>query len=130
MITGITYGTFDLLHVGHVRLFQRIKEQCDNLIVAVSTDTFNELKGKCATYSFVERFEIISSIKYVDLVIPEFHWDQKINDVDKFQVDKFFMGDDWLGKFDFLKPHCEVIYLPRTENISSTEIKHTIRSGN
>lgn len=123
----LTYGTFDLLHKGHVRILRRAKELGDYLIVAVSTDEFNALKGKKAYYSYKERKEILESIKYVDLVIPEFTWDQKIKDVIKYDVDTFVMGDDWKGKFDFLKDYCEVIYLDRTEGISTTKIKEDLK---
>ncbi|ATO44950.1 MULTISPECIES: glycerol-3-phosphate cytidylyltransferase [Lactobacillaceae] len=119
----ITYGTFDLLHWGHVRLLKRAKEYGDYLIVAVSTDEFNALKHKEAYHSFEHRKYILEAIKYVDLVIPEENWNQKIDDVKKYHVDTFIMGDDWKGKFDFLRDYCEVIYLPRTEGISTTKIK-------
>lgn len=119
----ITYGTFDLLHWGHVRLLKRAKEYGDYLIVAVSTDEFNALKHKDAYHSFEHRKYILEAIKYVDLVIPEENWNQKIDDVKKYHVDTFIMGDDWKGKFDFLRDYCEVIYLPRTEGISTTKIK-------
>lgn len=123
----LTYGTFDLLHKGHVRILKRAKELGDYLIVAVSTDEFNALKGKKAYYSYEERKEILEAIKYVDLVIPESNWDQKIKDVIKYDVDTFVMGDDWKGKFDFLKDYCEVIYLDRTEGISTTKIKEDLK---
>lgn len=123
----LTYGTFDLLHKGHIRILKRSKELGDYLIVAVSTDEFNALKDKKAYYSYEERKEILESIKYVDLVIPESTWDQKIKDVIKYDVDTFVMGDDWKGKFDFLKDYCEVIYLDRTEGISTTKIKEDLK---
>ncbi|MPQ38229.1 glycerol-3-phosphate cytidylyltransferase [Lactobacillus plantarum] len=122
----ITYGTFDLLHKGHVRLLKRAKALGDYLIVCVSTDEFNALKGKSAYTSFEDRKYILEAISYVDKVIPEESWDQKINDVVNNDVDIFVIGDDWKGKFDFLKDYCEVIYLPRTEGISSTKIKHDL----
>lgn len=119
----ITYGTFDLLHKGHIKLLERAKQLGDYLIVAVSSDEFNERKGKKAYHSFEDRRLIVSSIKYVDEVIPENDWLQKVEDVQKYNIDIFVMGDDWKGKFDFLKDYCEVIYLPRTEGISTTKIK-------
>lgn len=119
----LTYGTFDLLHVGHIRLLKRAKALGDTLIVGLSTDEFNDIKGKRSYFSYEERKEILSSIKYVDEVIPEVKWDQKISDVQKYNIDIFVMGDDWVGKFDFLKEYCDVVYLPRTEGISATKIK-------
>lgn len=124
----ITYGTFDLLHVGHIRLLKRAKDLGDELIVALSTDSFNKLKHKTSFFSYKERKEILESIKYVDLVIPEESWEQKIEDIKKYQIDIFVMGDDWKGEFDFLKKHCEVHYLPRTEKISTTYIKNSLKS--
>lgn len=126
----LTYGTFDLLHEGHIRLLKRAKALGDYLIVGVSTDTFNASKNKKAILAYKERKEVVEAIRYVDKVIPERSWDQKINDVQKYQIDTFVMGDDWKGKFDFLKPYCEVVYLPRTKRISSTSIKETVRSNN
>ena len=119
----ITYGTFDLLHYGHINLLRRAKELGDYLIVALSTDEFNRGKGKECYFSYEERKILVESIRYVDLVIPETCWEQKIDDVKEFKVDTFVMGDDWKGKFDFLKDYCEVVYLPRTPEISSTKIK-------
>lgn len=119
----ITYGTFDLLHVGHINILRRAKELGDYLIVCVSSDEFNALKGKEAFFSFEDRKAILESIKYVDEVIAENDWEQKVSDVVDNDVDVFVMGHDWEGKFDFLEPHCEVVYLPRTEGISTTEIK-------
>ena len=126
--TVITYGTFDLFHIGHLKLLQRIKNLGDRLIVAVSTDEFNTLKGKKTIIPYEQRAEIVSNIKCVDLVIPENNWEQKIEDIQKYNVDIFTMGNDWEGKFDFLKEHCEVIYLDRTEGISSTQPKQTLKS--
>lgn len=123
----ITYGTFDLLHSGHINILRRAKELGDYLIVAVSTDEFNALKGKTSYYTFKERKMILEAIRYVDLVIPENSWEQKIDDVQKYNVDVFVMGDDWKGKFDFLKEYCEVVYLPRTEGISTTKIKNDLK---
>ena len=126
--TVITYGTFDLFHIGHLKLLQRIKNLGDRLIVAVSTDEFNTLKGKKTIIPYEQRAEIVSNIKCVDLVIPENNWEQKIEDIKKYNVDIFTMGNDWEGKFDFLKEHCEVVYLDRTEGISSTQLKQTLKS--
>ena len=123
----ITYGTFDLLHAGHINLLRRAKELGDYLIVVVSTDEFNwnEKRKKC--YSrYEERKKLVEAVRYVDLVIPEENWDQKISDVKEYHVDTFVMGDDWKGKFDFLKDYCEVVYLPRTEGISTTKIKQDL----
>ncbi len=122
----ITYGTYDLLHVGHINLLKRAKQQGDYLIVAISTDEINEFKGKKAYHSFEERKAMVEAIRYVDLVIPESHWDQKPKDIVKYEVDAFVIGDDWLGKFDELKEFCEVIYLPRTEGVSTTKIKEDL----
>ena len=122
----LTYGTFDLFHEGHVRILKRAKALGDYLIVAISSDEFNQLKGKKSVMSFEQRKEVVEAIRYVDLVIPEHNWDQKISDVQKYDVDVFVMGDDWTGKFDFLKDYCEVVYLPRTENISTTMIKEKL----
>ncbi|WP_057778474.1 glycerol-3-phosphate cytidylyltransferase [Paucilactobacillus vaccinostercus] len=119
----ITYGTFDLLHKGHVRLLERAASYGDQLIVGLSSDEFNAIKGKKAYTSYEDRKYILQAIKYVDKVIPENSWDQKIKDVQENSIDVFVMGDDWKGKFDFLKDYCEVIYLPRTEGISTTKIK-------
>ena len=123
----ITYGTFDLLHAGHINLLRRAKELGDYLIVVVSTDEFNwnEKRKKCY-FSYEERKNLVEAIRYVDLVIPEENWDQKISDVKEYHVDTFVMGDDWKGKFDFLKDYCEVVYLPRTEGISTTKIKQDL----
>ena len=122
----ITYGTYDLLHVGHINLLRRAKELGDYLIVVVSSDEFNAIKGKKAYYSFEDRKKILEAVKYVDEVLPEYTWEQKIDDVVKNNVDVFVMGDDWAGKFDFLKDYCEVVYLPRTEGISTSKIKEDL----
>ena len=123
----ITYGTFDLLHAGHINLLRRAKELGDYLIVVVSTDEFNwnEKKKKCY-FSYEERKKLVEAVRYVDLVIPEESWDQKVSDVQEYHVDTFVMGDDWKGKFDFLKEYCDVVYLPRTEGISTTKIKQDL----
>ena len=120
----ITYGTFDLLHYGHINLLRRAKAYGDYLIVALSTDEFNwnEKQKKCY-FSYEERKSLLEAIRYVDLVIPEESWEQKISDVKEFKVDTFVIGDDWEGKFDFLKEYCDVVYLPRTPEISTTQIK-------
>ncbi|MDC3335665.1 glycerol-3-phosphate cytidylyltransferase [Opitutales bacterium] len=123
MIKIITYGTFDLFHIGHLRLLKRVKELGDHLSVSISTDEFNSVKGKKTLIPYEQRKEIVENIKCVDLVIPETCWEQKIEDIKKYEIDIFAMGRDWEGKFDFLKEYCEVVYLPRTEDISSTEIK-------
>ena len=123
----ITYGTFDLLHYGHVNLLQRAKALGDYLIVAISTDEFNcNMKNKKCYFSFEERKRLVEAIRYVDLVIPEENWEQKISDVKEYKVDTFVIGDDWEGKFDFLKDYCEVVYLPRTPEISTTQIKNDL----
>lgn len=127
MKTIITYGTFDLFHIGHLRLLERLKQMGDRLIVAVSTDEFNESKGKKTVIPFADRAKIVENIKFVDLVIPESNWDQKVKNINEYNVDIFAMGDDWKGKFDELKEHCEVIYLPRTEGISSTDLKEKLK---
>lgn len=124
----ITYGTFDLLHYGHINLLRRAKELGDYLIVALSTDEFNwnEKKKKCY-FTYEQRKKLLEAIRYVDLVIPEENWAQKVSDVLEFKVDTFVMGDDWEGKFDFLKDYCEVVYLPRTPEISTTQIKQKLK---
>lgn len=122
----ITYGTFDLLHYGHINLLRRAKQLGDYLIVGLSTDEFNKVKGKKSYFSYEERKLLLESIRYVDLVIPETCWEQKVNDVLEYKVDIFVIGDDWTGKFDFLKQYCEVKYLPRTPEISSTKIKEDL----
>jgi glycerol-3-phosphate cytidylyltransferase len=119
----ITYGTFDLFHIGHLRLLQRVKKLGQQLTVAISTDEFNAAKGKKTLIPYEQRREIVENIKCVDQVIPETCWEQKEEDIKNFDIDIFAMGNDWQGKFDFLRDHCEVVYLPRTDDISSTEIK-------
>jgi glycerol-3-phosphate cytidylyltransferase len=119
----LTYGTFDMFHIGHLNLLNRLKSLGDKLIVAVSTDEFNSIKGKKTLIPFEQRALIVQNIKCVDMVISEENWEQKIDDIKKYNVDIFAIGDDWQGKFDFLKDYCEVIYLPRTQNISTTELK-------
>jgi glycerol-3-phosphate cytidylyltransferase len=124
----ITYGTFDLFHIGHLKLLQRLKALGSELIVAVSSDEFNEKKGKKTVISYKQRAEIVENIKCVDMVIPENNWEQKIEDIEKYKIDIFAIGNDWEGKFDFLKKYCEVIYLDRTDGISSTQLKNALKS--
>jgi len=120
----ITYGTFDLMHYGHINLLRRAKKLGDYLIVALSTDEFDrDMKNKVCYFTYEQRKELLEAIRYVDLVIPETCWEQKMTDVDLYHVDTFVIGNDWEGKFDFLKEKCEVVYLPRTEEISTTKIK-------
>lgn len=124
----LTYGTFDLLHYGHIRLLKRAKELGDYLIVALSTDEFNEIKGKKAYHNYETRKKMLEAIRYVDLVIPENNWEQKINDIKEYKVDITVMGGDWNGsdKFEYLKDYCELVYLDRTEGISTTKIKEDL----
>ncbi len=123
----ITYGTFDLLHYGHINLLKRAKSLGDYLVVALSTDEFNwNQKHKECYFSFEQRKSLLEAIRYVDLVIPETCWEQKTTDVKDYNIDVFAIGDDWKGKFDFLKTQCEVIYLERTPEISTTKIKHDL----
>lgn len=125
----ITYGTFDLLHYGHINLLKRAKDLGDYLIVALSTDEFNLTeKNKKSYFSYEKRKKLLEAIRYVDLVIPESSWNQKLSDVEEFKVDTFVIGDDWKGKFDFLKEKCEVIYLERTPEISTTQIKNDLKN--
>lgn len=128
----ITYGTFDLLHYGHINLLRRAKELGDYLIVGVSTDKFNrDEKGKECYFTYEQRKQLLEAIKYVDLVIPEESWEQKTGDMQKYDVDIFVMGDDWRGKFDYLAAEgVEVHYLPRTPEISTTQIKKDLQGGN
>lgn len=121
----LTYGTFDLLHNGHIRLLKRAKKEGDYLIVALSTDEFNKVKGKKSYYNYDKRKEMLEAVRYVDLVIPENTWEQKPNDVIKYEVDEVVMGSDWKDsdRFEYLKEYCDVIYLDRTEGISTTKVK-------
>jgi glycerol-3-phosphate cytidylyltransferase len=120
---GITYGTYDLFHIGHLRLLERSRARCERLVVGVSTDEFNALKGKRTAVPYEDRAEIVRALRCVDLVIPEESWDQKVRDVHEHGVDVLFMGDDWKGRFDDLAEHCDVVYLPRTPGISTTELR-------
>lgn len=128
MKTVITYGTFDIFHVGHVRLLTRARELGDRLVVGVSSDEFNVLKGKRSIFTYTERAEIVASMKFVDAVFPEHDWDQKRADLKKFNASVFVMGGDWDGKFDDLKDSVEVVYLPRTPSVSTTEVKTSLRA--
>lgn len=130
MKTVITYGTFDLFHVGHVRLLKRLRGLGDQLVVGLSTDDFNSVKGKRCVIPYGERKEVLLSCRYVDNVFPESSWEQKPDDIIKYKADIFAMGDDWSGKFDFMQNIVEVVYLPRTEGISTTEIKQIVSSLN
>ena len=123
MKTVITYGTFDLLHYGHILLLQRAKKYGDRVIVGLSTNKFNALKNKKTFLSYATRKKLLLDLKMVDFVFPEKNWEQKIKDVKKYKADVFVMGSDWKGKFDFLKPYCKVVYLPRTPEISSTQMR-------
>lgn len=124
----LTYGTFDLLHYGHIRLLKRAKSLGDYLIVAISTDEFNAKKGKKSYYNYDVRKEMVEALRYVDLVIPEETWEQKIDDIKKYNVDIVVMGSDWAGsdKFEYLKDYCDVVYLDRTDGISTTQIKENL----
>ncbi len=128
----ITYGTFDLLHYGHINLLRRAKEMGDYLIVALSTDEFNwNEKHKKCYFNYEQRKQLLEAIRYVDLVIPEKSWEQKISDVQELRVDTFVMGDDWKGKFDFLHNEgVQVVYLSRTPEISTTQIKKDLNDIN
>lgn len=126
MTRVLTYGTFDLLHEGHINLLRRARELGDWLVVGLSNDQFNSIKNKETYFPFQARRKILESIRYVDQIVEERNWEQKISDVQKLGIDVFVMGDDWRGEFDFLKEYCEVIYLPRTEGISTTKIKEDL----
>ena len=124
--TVMTYGTFDMFHIGHLNILRRAKSYGEKLIVAVSTDEFNREKGKKVLIPFEQRAEIVENIKCVDMVIPEKEWTQKVNDIKELNVDLLIMGDDWNQKFDYLKEYCDIIYLERTKNISSTQLKKSL----
>ncbi len=125
----ITYGTFDVLHYGHVNLLMRARALGDYLIVALSSDEFNKIKNKVSYYSFEHRKMLLEALRCVDMVIAEDNWEQKIEDVTKYGINIFTMGDDWQGKFDFLKDYCEVVYLPRTPDVSSTMTKEYLTNS-
>jgi len=125
--TVITYGTFDLLHIGHINLLRRAREMGDYLIVGLSTDRFNILKHKESPISFEDRRMILESLRFVDLVIPEDTWEQKEHDIKKYNVHTFVMGDDWAGNFDSLNSLCEVHYIPRTKDISSAKLRNRLK---
>ncbi len=124
----LTYGTFDLLHYGHIRILKRAKELGDYLVVALSTDEFNAIKGKKAYHNYETRKKMLEAIRYVDLVIPENEWEQKLQDVKDYKIDVVVMGDDWAGsdKFDYLKEYCEIAFLERTPGISTSQIKNDL----
>jgi glycerol-3-phosphate cytidylyltransferase len=122
----LTYGTFDLFHYGHLRILKRAKKLGDFLMVGVSTDEFNLLKNKHCEYPYDQRAKIVKALKCVDKVIPEISWDQKLMDIQKYRIDTLVMGADWMGKFDYLSPYCKIVYLERTQGISTTEIKASI----
>ena len=126
MKTVLTYGTYDLFHIGHVNLLERSKALGDKLIVGVSSDEFNATKGKKSLFPYQHRASIVEAMRCVDLVFPEKSWEQKISDIKKYNVDVFVMGSDWEGKFDFLREYCEVVSLERTESISSTQLKRSL----
>ena len=128
----LTYGTFDLLHYGHIEILRRAKALGDYLVVALSTDEFNESKGKIAYHSYDTRKKMLEAIRYVDLVIPENNWEQKANDVTEYHIDTVVMGSDWAGsdKFDYLKDYCEVVFLERTPGVSTTMIKNDLKLKN
>jgi glycerol-3-phosphate cytidylyltransferase len=126
MTTVITYGTFDLFHIGHLRLLQRLRSLGDRLVVGVSTDEFNAVKGKKTVVPYAHRADIVASIREVDTVFPEDNWAQKRDDIVRERADIFAMGDDWVGRFDDLSDLCKVVYLPRTRDVSTTEIRQMV----
>ena len=126
MKTVITYGTFDILHVGHINLLRRARAMGDRLVVGLSSDQFNQSKHKSSLLTYENRRAVLEAIRWVDEVFPEVRWDQKADDIKKYGADIFVMGSDWEGRFDFLSEYCEVAYLPRTEDISTTEIKQSL----
>lgn len=125
----LTYGTFDLLHYGHINILRRAKELGDYLVVALSTDEFNAQKGKVAYHSYETRKKMLEAIRYVDLVIPEDNWEQKLDDVKTYHIDTVVMGSDWAGsdKFDYLKEYCDVVFLERTPGVSTSQIKNDLK---
>lgn len=124
----ITYGTFDLLHYGHINLLERAKKMGDYLIVGLSTNEFNEVKNKKCYFTYEERKRLLEAIRFVDLVIPEENWEQKARDIRLYQADVLVMGDDWEGQFDDMKKYCDVVYLSRTPEISTTKIKSELQN--
>lgn len=126
----ITYGTFDLFHFGHLELLRRAKELGNFLVVAVSTDEFNIKKGKECIYPFEHRIKIVEAIQYVDKVIPEENWEQKRRDILSNKIQIFTIGDDWKGEFDKLSDICDIIYINRTKDISTSNLKDNLASGN
>ena len=124
----LTYGTFDLLHYGHINILKRAKALGDYLIVGLSTDEFNAIKNKKAYHNYETRKQMLEAIRYVDLVIPENNWEQKVSDIQKYEADVLVMGDDWAGsdKFNYLQDYCEVMFLPRTPGVSTTKIKQEL----
>ncbi|HEX8233204.1 MAG TPA: adenylyltransferase/cytidyltransferase family protein [Caulobacteraceae bacterium] len=125
----ITYGTYDLFHIGHLNLLERLRALGDHLVVAISTDEFNLQKGKICTVPYADRARIVASLRCVDQVIPERSWEQKADDITRLGIGIFGMGDDWVGRFDFLSPYCRIVYLPRTEGVSTTSLKAQISQG-
>lgn len=126
--TVLTYGTFDLFHIGHVNLLKRLSELGDRLIVGCSTDEFNSLKGKRSVLPFEQRVQVLRSCRYVDDVFAEECWEQKRADIIRLHVNVFGMGDDWAGRFDSLSDIVKVVYIPRTREISTTEIRQFIHA--
>lgn len=125
----LTYGTYDMLHEGHINLLRRAKQLGDYLVVAVSTDEFNKIKNKKSYFNYEKRKFIVEAIRYVDLVIPENTWEQKLDDIKNYNIDIVVMGSDWAGneRFEALKKYAQVVYLPRTEGISTTKIKYDLK---
>nr|WP_299101773.1 glycerol-3-phosphate cytidylyltransferase [uncultured Winogradskyella sp.] len=127
--TVLTYGTFDLLHYGHLEILKRAKDYGHKLIVGLSTDEFNKVKGKTCKFNYNKRKRYLESLDFVDLVIPEDNWEQKSQDVIEHRVDFFVMGDDWKDKFNYLEEFCDVIYLPRTKGVSTSQLKQLLNNG-
>lgn len=130
MKTVITYGTYDLFHIGHVKLLERARALGDRLVVGVSSDEFNQIKGKRSVFPYEHRASIVRALRCVDEVFPEHDWGQKASDIQKYNADILAMGHDWTGKFDEFNTICDVVYLPRTEGISTTEVKQALRAFN